>query len=127
MGAAGGKPCCCTSLDSTVVAEITPKALLSTSPVEVPTIEASLIGVRVGFDTADGVEVVVLSQRPLGFKYTKTVPLTITDVKPQSHGHMLGIKKGWMIRSIGGEDMTGKSTDHVHGELRKQAAVLPLV
>jgi len=90
------------------VQELSPATFSSTVPLKDSGKEEPEVGVRVAFETPEGKLVtVVLSQRPLGFKYTKAMPLTITDVKPRSHGDLLGIKKGWTIKSIEDEDMTG--------------------
>ena len=66
----------------------------------------------VTFETRSGkLKHVSVTQRPLGFKYTKTVPLTVVEVGKGSHASDLGIKHGWKVKLVNNEDITGKTYD----------------
>eukprot|EP00450_Noctiluca_scintillans_P000808 CAMPEP_0194488474 /NCGR_PEP_ID=MMETSP0253-20130528/8387_1 /TAXON_ID=2966 /ORGANISM="Noctiluca scintillans" /LENGTH=124 /DNA_ID=CAMNT_0039328845 /DNA_START=71 /DNA_END=445 /DNA_ORIENTATION=- len=70
---------------------------------------------------------VAFSERPLGMKFTPSVPLTVTEVKQTGQASKLGIKDGWMLICVDSEAMNGKSSEYVIGVLCKKASVLPLL
>jgi len=81
-----------------------------------------------GFELPDGTpKHVVSSQRPMGLKYSKTTPLTVTDVNTFGHAKDLGVKKGWKLRFIDEEDVSGRDGDFIRALLCKRANILPLL
>mmetsp|Transcript_5140 Transcript_5140/g.14396 ORF Transcript_5140/g.14396 Transcript_5140/m.14396 type:complete len:157 (-) Transcript_5140:159-629(-) len=81
--------------------------------------------VTIGFETPEGVmRPLAFTRRPLGLKYTKTFPITVTDVQPQSHAEDLGVLSGWKLREIGGEAVRCLHGD-VHETLCKKTSILP--
>mmetsp|Transcript_7536 Transcript_7536/g.20617 ORF Transcript_7536/g.20617 Transcript_7536/m.20617 type:complete len:138 (-) Transcript_7536:355-768(-) len=93
--------------------------------IEEPTVKQRML---VTFETRSGkLKHVSVTQRPMGLKYTKTVPLTVVEVGKGSHASDLGIKHGWKVRLVNHEDMTGKSSEQVYRSLVARVAELPVV
>lgn len=81
-----------------------------------------------GFELPDGtVQSVVFNERPLGMRFTASVPLTVTDVCQTGKAFDLGVQNGWKLRSIDGEDMVGQASEIVICSFCKKASYLPLV
>jgi len=81
-----------------------------------------------GFDLPDGItKDVIFSERPLGLRFTASVPLTVTDVCPSGKAFDHGVENGWKLRSIDGSDLTGKPSEMIIAAFCKKASNLPLV
>ena len=81
-----------------------------------------------GFELPTGTtKEVVFSERPLGMKFTPSVPLTVTEVRPTGQANKLGVQHGWMLTSVDNETMDGQTSEYVIGILCKKASVLPLL
>lgn len=79
------------------------------------------------FEKPDGLsKQVTCTQRPLGMKFTKGAPLTVTEVHANGHAHDLGIERGWKLRCICEEDLLGKGSEFVIGTLSQRTHLLPL-
>ena len=48
------------------------------------------------------------TRKPVGFDFHNEAPITVDSVFPGSHAAELGVQKGWIVRSIQGEDMDGE-------------------
>lgn len=68
---------------------------------------------------SDEVREVTVTMRPLGLNFEPGVaPITVTDVEENSHGAELGVKKGWVIASIRGQDALDLSFEQTQTLLR---------
>lgn len=83
-------------------------------------------GMVLAFEHCDGsLRQVTCTQRPLGVKFTKAAPLTVTEVYAHGHAHDLGIQTGWALRSIDEEDLIGRSSECVIQLLSASIKCLP--
>lgn len=68
------------------------------------------------FDSAEFVEIVFIAddeektlifqrRRRIGFTLAQTEPLTIADVKADSHAEALGVQAGWIVKAVAGKDL----------------------
>jgi hypothetical protein len=62
--------------------------------------------VRLVFSTPDGEKSVDLKRRPLGLWFDRSVPLKINAVTKEFAGAAAGIKEGWTMISVNGEDIS---------------------
>uniref|UniRef100_A0A7S1ATH8 PDZ domain-containing protein n=1 Tax=Noctiluca scintillans TaxID=2966 RepID=A0A7S1ATH8_NOCSC len=69
-------------------------------------------------------KMMLLHKRPLGLKFSKEGPPTITDVQLNSHANDLGIQVGWVITSVDHESMEGKDSLAVVQILRSRTSLL---
>mmetsp|Transcript_7958 Transcript_7958/g.21946 ORF Transcript_7958/g.21946 Transcript_7958/m.21946 type:complete len:130 (-) Transcript_7958:175-564(-) len=116
--------CCCAEKDAGLL-EITNPAL-GEGPVSDWVSQPTCLTLT--FEKPNGLSTQVnCTQRPLGMKYTKAVPLTVTGVHVHGHAHDLGIESGWKLRRIGESDLVGLSSDRVIGLLSEKANLLPFV
>ena len=78
-----------------------------------------------GFETGSGaIARVTFSQRPLGLKCAKSIPLTVTEVIANSQAHVLGVQEGWIFRGTGTMKF---DNEDACGMLARRSAVLPLM
>jgi hypothetical protein len=87
-------------------------------------------GVEIGFVTEDGSEKkVLITKRPLGARFAKQSlqcgMIRVSLVIPNSHADHLGIKTGWTIQQVAGQDMKGEDFATVQEVLQKFTAPLP--
>uniref|UniRef100_A0A7S1B1B5 Uncharacterized protein n=1 Tax=Noctiluca scintillans TaxID=2966 RepID=A0A7S1B1B5_NOCSC len=107
--------CCCYQNESTVVAEISAVPLGSVRDDTMTLV----------FETGSGTTArVTFSERPIGLKYTKSIPLTVTEVNTDSHAHDLGVQVGWKLKEVG--TVKVDSADAC-GTLARKSALLPLM
>jgi hypothetical protein len=80
------------------------------------------------FDFKGEKKCIILHRRPLGAEFTKRMrALTKIDkIHPRSYASELGMEVGWIIQSIGGEDVTKKSFTEVQMALKHGMMALPL-
>jgi len=83
--------------------------------------------VILGFETKDGQTVrVMASKKPLGLKWiVGPLKMQVAEVFVEGHGHDIGILAGWRLKSIGSEDVSGKSSDTMRTLLSRQMRYLP--
>jgi len=138
----GNKGCCCNSEDAAKASfnefnsvpapsPTHPKGRWSLSHKAGPRTPAK---VSLSFETVEGaVKEVVVTHRPLGIdflrplganSYKRPIPLTVQEVARASHAHDLGIRKGWKLRRIDGQDMLGESYEAVFESLFKKTSLL---
>uniref|UniRef100_A0A7S1FBC2 Uncharacterized protein n=1 Tax=Noctiluca scintillans TaxID=2966 RepID=A0A7S1FBC2_NOCSC len=114
--------CCCAEKEGTLQEVGT--ALDEEPPAE----KVDPPNVILAFEKPDGTsKQVTCTQRPLGMKYTKAVPLTVTGVHVHGHAHDLGIETGWKLMRIGETDLAGESSEVVVGILSEKTNSLPCV
>lgn len=84
-------------------------------------------GFHVVFDSESGEEHSVWVQhKPLGLTFNKGLPIIITGFKPDSYGEHLGIKLGWVLKSMNGQDISSQNSFEEGTELMaRQMDVLP--
>lgn len=87
----------------------------------------SLPGVSVVFEVPGSGEkkTVQLTRKPVGIDFHYTAPIKVDSVFPKSHAEELGIEKGWIVRSIHGEDMGGKDFKTKFDHFAKALSTLP--
>lgn len=112
-------------------APITPMITLqeNTNEIAVHPQGVSRGSLEVIFD-ADGKEATCLiSRRPLGAEVCKRPfgPTEVTKVSPRGHAWELGIRCGWSLKKIGGQDVTDKSFEYTHEALAAGLINLPCV
>lgn len=64
-------------------------------------------------------------KKPLGLRWHLRPPIKIDQVLKGSHAEQQGVKKGWVIKAIDGEEVTGKSYAGVTKALQKGLERLP--
>jgi len=71
---------------------------------------------------------VQLLRRPLGAEFAKlgSGPCKIEKIRPQSHAAEIGMEIGWIVKSIGGEDVTRKTFEEMQGVLKNGMMGLPV-
>lgn len=83
--------------------------------------------VEVVFD-ADGQEKIIhFYKRPLGADFTKRPfgPTNVSKVNPQSYAWELGLKEGWAITAVDGDDMSKKTFEETQAAMFRSIAKLP--
>lgn len=106
-----------------------PEAKKVPSSIE-PTMEvkAEEIYMEVVFAKPDGSNVPVrFTRKPMGFDFSKGLPLTMRRVKAGSHAEEVGVEVGWYVMSVNGESMHGKKFQEIYDALQKGAADIPLL
>lgn len=68
------------------------------------------LGFHVVFDSECGEESVWVQHKPLGLTFNKGLPIIITGFKPDSYGEHLGVKLGWVLKSMNGQDIPSQSS-----------------
>eukprot|EP00405_Crypthecodinium_cohnii_P009918 CAMPEP_0206428716 /NCGR_PEP_ID=MMETSP0324_2-20121206/5830_1 /ASSEMBLY_ACC=CAM_ASM_000836 /TAXON_ID=2866 /ORGANISM="Crypthecodinium cohnii, Strain Seligo" /LENGTH=145 /DNA_ID=CAMNT_0053894297 /DNA_START=62 /DNA_END=499 /DNA_ORIENTATION=+ len=100
-------------------------AKVPVKPGEVP--ERAPQPLRVEFRTLENEERVVLfTQQPLGLDFNKTNPIMMKRVQPGGHGHRLGVRMGWQVIGVNGEDVSMKDFDYTYQLLKQASSALPL-
>eukprot|EP00927_Polykrikos_kofoidii_P055709 TRINITY_DN49923_c0_g1_i1.p1 TRINITY_DN49923_c0_g1~~TRINITY_DN49923_c0_g1_i1.p1 ORF type:complete len:162 (-),score=32.44 TRINITY_DN49923_c0_g1_i1:56-541(-) len=83
-------------------------------------------GVTMKFGTENGKEeTVTFTKRPLGMDFDKRVPIIMKRVTPNGHGYDLGVKAGWTLLAVNGEDITGMQFEQVYNLLLTHSSPLP--
>ena len=49
-----------------------------------------------------------LQRRPLGFHFDRKAPITVKGIQSGSHAREIGVKIGWMVVTINGEEVSEK-------------------
>jgi hypothetical protein len=62
-------------------------------------------GVPLIWDTPDGERTVYATKKPLGVQFKAEFPLKVKR-EPEGHSKELGVKKGWILKSVNGIDVT---------------------
>mmetsp|Transcript_17261 Transcript_17261/g.47780 ORF Transcript_17261/g.47780 Transcript_17261/m.47780 type:complete len:144 (+) Transcript_17261:100-531(+) len=68
---------------------------------------------------------VIFDRQPLGLDFNKTNPILMKRVQPGSHGDELGVKQGWQVIGVNGEDVSSKEFEYTYQILRKISTSLP--
>merc|ERR1711972_471343 len=104
------------------------------APVSKPSDKPSIVSenapsVELGF-TVNGatIEEVSVRKSPLGVEFSRRVTgaVTINKVKPNSHADWLGMKSGWIIKSVDGEDVSKKTLEQIQGLITNRMSALPM-
>lgn len=66
-------------------------------------------------------------RRPIGMKWVQKPPVKIDTVTEGSHAEDLGVKKGWVIKSVEGTDCAGQNYKFTAQALTKAFDQLPWV
>lgn len=83
-------------------------------------------GLRIRFGLLDGsTEDLTFTHRPLGLDFILSNPIPIKSVQEGRLGDQLGVKPGWLILGIDGNDVTGHGLKHTFELLRLRAGLLP--
>merc|ERR1712232_1176471 len=85
--------------EKTVPVEEWNQDLLPTEPSRMP------IGVPIVWNTPNGDQTVYATRKPLGVQFRAEFPLKIKR-EPEGHGKEIGIKVGWILKSVNGFDVT---------------------
>lgn len=67
------------------------------------------------------------TRRPIGMKWVQKPPVKIDTVTEGSHAEELGVKKGWVIKSVEGNDCSGMNYKFTAQALTKAFDQLPWV
>lgn len=81
-------------------------------------------GVRIVFETRTTAEV-TFTRTPLGIEFENTAPITIENVTAGGQGQALGIRRGWVIKSIDGKDCIDAPFKEQFDLLEQAASRLP--
>jgi hypothetical protein len=68
-----------------------------------------------------------LYQRPLGAEFSKNVSgsAMVRKVQARSYASELGLEAGWIVKSVGGEDVSGKNFQQVQNCIKGGMSCLP--
>lgn len=82
---------------------------------------------QVVFDTDGDKRKVIILKRPLGAEFSKrrSGPTKVSYVDPQSYAEELGLEVGWVIETIAGVDMRGKTFQETQVAIRDGLVSLP--
>jgi hypothetical protein len=78
---------------------------------------------------ADGREVRAhICMQPLGASFSAELSgaAKVSEVRPNSHAQDLGIERGWILKSIASQDVSGSTFQEVYTLLRKNLDELPI-
>ena len=64
-------------------------------------------------------QTIFFTRRPLGLDFNRQVPITLKHVRPGSQASDLGVKEGWKIRSLNGQDAMHLPFHEVYASLRE--------
>jgi hypothetical protein len=81
------------------------------------------------FDVDGKVRRVLLDRRPLGAEYAKqglSGPTKISKIQPKSYASELGMQPGWIIKSVGSEDVSKKTHKQRLDAIQKGLSTLPM-
>jgi hypothetical protein len=106
----------------------------ATSPIEATSLEneahgnSNSLALELVVDANGEKKIIQLHRRPLGAEFKKRMKgLTKIDkIRPHSYASELGMKVGWGIQSIGGEDVSERSYAEVQAALKNGMMVLPM-
>eukprot|EP00747_Dinoflagellata_sp_TGD_P104987 gnl/TRDRNA2_/TRDRNA2_169418_c1_seq1.p1 gnl/TRDRNA2_/TRDRNA2_169418_c1~~gnl/TRDRNA2_/TRDRNA2_169418_c1_seq1.p1 ORF type:complete len:100 (+),score=16.64 gnl/TRDRNA2_/TRDRNA2_169418_c1_seq1:1-300(+) len=80
-----------------------------------------------GFETKPGSPPVEMrfTRRPLGLDFDAgAAPIIINRLQPRGHAEAVGVQIGMVVRSIDGEDVTGRDFEYQYAKLRRCCAEL---
>eukprot|EP00747_Dinoflagellata_sp_TGD_P165023 gnl/TRDRNA2_/TRDRNA2_185781_c0_seq1.p1 gnl/TRDRNA2_/TRDRNA2_185781_c0~~gnl/TRDRNA2_/TRDRNA2_185781_c0_seq1.p1 ORF type:complete len:126 (-),score=31.18 gnl/TRDRNA2_/TRDRNA2_185781_c0_seq1:123-500(-) len=119
--------CCCSEASSKETEVVSGGGLRPADAVET-TSPMDAAALMLGLQKDDG-SVVELSfrRRPLGLDFEKKAPIMIKKVQAKSHAEDVGLKVGWTVVSINGEDVTKKDFAYQYDCIRKASKALPAV
>lgn len=82
---------------------------------------------EVVFDSKGDEKKVQIFQKPLGAEFSKKAKgqTKVSKIHPQSYAEKLGIEVGWILKSIGGEDVSQKTFQEAQAALKGGMSVLP--
>jgi len=97
-------------------------------PMEVAASLGSNSGLELVFDIDGWEKRVQLHRRPLGAEFAKRSrgPTRIDRIRPESYAAELGMEVGWIIKCIGGEDVTKKTFGQTQSALQNAMTTLPM-
>jgi len=128
VGAKSDRPAC---LDSEGTVMIEPVLEVCSNPVVETVVELSpqtnAPALELVFDASGQTRHLVLQRRPLGAEFGKSLlgPVKVRKVHPNSYAAKLGLQSGWVIKSIGSEDVSKKSLAHTQTVLKNGLMALP--
>lgn len=68
---------------------------------------------------------ILFCQKPLGMEFWQRQPVKVTGFKQKSHAQELGVQKGWVLVSIGGQDVKSWKCNEVYSLLQDRVTILP--
>merc|ERR1719240_1576514 len=68
----------------------------------VPLLQYLMVGFRLPDDSR---KVVTFVEKPLGMRLSSVLPVTVTYVEEDGHAKGLGVKAGWVLETVQGEDI----------------------
>lgn len=94
----------------------------------VDTAPESMPSLEMGFAVNGATIKVAVQRRPLGAEFSKrlTGPVKISKVQPNSHAAELGMKSGWIIKTVGGEDVSKKTLEQIQRAIKSGLSELPM-
>merc|ERR1711972_1045085 len=110
---------------------ITRQQIQSPSPGDLPRLALGRQGgscLEVSFDVNGCERKIEVLRRPLGAEFNKLVsgPVKVARVKPNSHAAELGLQAGWVVKSVGGADVSDKTFQQTQDALKTGVMHLPL-
>merc|ERR1740121_1181330 len=64
----------------------------------------------------DSIKTLKFTHKPIGIRWTENeMPITVSGVSRGSHAERAGVKKGWFLRSVGGENLFSYEYDEAVG------------
>eukprot|EP00747_Dinoflagellata_sp_TGD_P028387 gnl/TRDRNA2_/TRDRNA2_133241_c0_seq1.p1 gnl/TRDRNA2_/TRDRNA2_133241_c0~~gnl/TRDRNA2_/TRDRNA2_133241_c0_seq1.p1 ORF type:complete len:165 (+),score=20.98 gnl/TRDRNA2_/TRDRNA2_133241_c0_seq1:71-565(+) len=88
--------------------------------------DASAPVLQLGFRTNNGaVTEVRFRWRPLGFNFEHRAPIVITQLQHMGVAEEMGVKQGWVVVSINGEEVANKDFAYQYDRIRKISKTLP--
>merc|ERR1712039_15817 len=62
-------------------------------------------GFEIIFDDNGEDKSIFVDRRPLGAIFEKDVPIKVASLRPRSYAQSLGIRPGWILKSVNGESV----------------------
>mmetsp|Transcript_38917 Transcript_38917/g.67540 ORF Transcript_38917/g.67540 Transcript_38917/m.67540 type:complete len:151 (-) Transcript_38917:144-596(-) len=83
-----------------------PEPVKEEPPVEVA-VKEEPAGLVFGFLSDQGTKYITFTEKPVGMKFDKRMPIVINGFKEKSKAKELGVQLGWEMKSIGGASLEG--------------------
>lgn len=71
-----------------------------------------------------GMKTVAFSQAPLGMGFRPMNPFKVDGVDPNSYGYACGVREGWTVVGVAGQDMTTQEWENVIAIITEQSQAL---
>merc|ERR1719476_307559 len=102
------------------------KAEIDSDVVEPSMMESASVEVVFGLSGSD--KRVHICRRPLGAEFSKRIsgPIKISKIHRSSYAQELGLQEGWVLKAIGGQDVSKMTFEATQSTLQNALLFLPV-